>query len=417
MEDILDGILDPPVKWNATDNIIKVIGVGGGGCNAVNTMFRKGITGCNFVVCNTDADALNQSPVPTKIQLGQGLGAGTNPSKGRDAALNAQEEIDKTILGPETKMLFITAGMGGGTGTGASPVIAQMAKKKGILTVAVVTLPFHNESRNAHSRAIDGLHEMEKNVDSLLVIDNEKIYSVFPDELIQNAFPKADEVLCTAVQSIIDIIKKPGYVNVDFKDIQTMMHDSGMALMGCGSGSGANRLTEAVRQTFESPLLNNYDLKSAKNVLINITSGNNEHGLTMKELEKINEMINDYTGGANTFKTGYVWDTDPEVGDKVTITAIVTGLKTDDIIAPKESPSNLIFIDKNYQYVKNDNEEGAEDVAIPDDKESKYIGFNSNEGKRLFHFTEGYVPVLLDSENHSLSELENTPAIKRNQKQ
>lgn len=204
-----------PNDWVKSDEIIKVLGVGGGGCNAVGTMFREGIKGCSFVVCNTDAMALENSPVPVRIQMGAGLGAGTDPVEGRNAALSAQEEIKTRVLDDNTKMLFITAGMGGGTGTGATPVIARMAKDKGILTVAVVTLPFKNEGNKALSRAIDGIHELEKNVDSLLIINNEKLYEYYGDQLIHDAFPKADEVLSTAVRGIIEIIKKPGYINVD----------------------------------------------------------------------------------------------------------------------------------------------------------------------------------------------------------
>ena len=209
-----DNIIIAPKDWPTADSIIKVLGVGGGGCNAVNYMYNRQIQGCSFVVCNTDAQALGRCNVPLKIQLGLGLGAGTNPTKGRNAALESQDEIASKILDPNTKMLFITAGMGGGTGTGATPVIAKMAKDQGILTVGVVTLPFRNEGREVLARAIDGIHELEKNVDSLIIINNEKLYQYFGDELIQNAFPKADEVLATAVRSIIEIIKKPGYINV-----------------------------------------------------------------------------------------------------------------------------------------------------------------------------------------------------------
>ena len=282
-----------PADWVSSNAIIKVLGVGGGGCNAVNTMFRQGITGCSFVVCNTDSMALRNSPVPVKIQMGKGLGAGTDPIKGRNAALDSQKEIEEVVLDRNTQMLFITAGMGGGTGTGAAPVIAKMAKERGILTVAVVTLPFKNEGKKALTRAVDGVKELEKNVDSLLLINNEKLYEHYGDELIHNAFPKADEVLCTAVKGIIEIIKKPGYINVDFEDVKTMMKDSGMALMGYGSGSGKNRIDDAVQSAFMSPLLNDFDLKSAKNVLVNITPGKNDQGLTMDDMSEINEKIDE----------------------------------------------------------------------------------------------------------------------------
>ena len=228
-----------PNDWtHEADSIIKVIGVGGGGCNAVNYMFNQKIEGCTFVVCNTDSQALNKCDVPVKIQLGEGLGAGTNPTEGRNAALNSQDEIMQKVLDNRTEMLFITAGMGGGTGTGAAPVIAAMARKKGILTVGVVTIPFRSQGPETMIKAIDGINELEKNVHSLLIIDNEKILEVYGDLLIQDAFPKADEVLATAVRGITEIIKKRGYINVDFKDVRTVMKDSGFALMGCGSGTG-----------------------------------------------------------------------------------------------------------------------------------------------------------------------------------
>ncbi|MBQ2531931.1 MAG: cell division protein FtsZ, partial [Bacteroidales bacterium] len=271
-----------PTDWTPIQSMIKVIGVGGGGCNAVNYMYRQKVQGCSFIVCNTDRQALDESPVPVKVHIGRNaLGAGTDPVKGRNAAIEAEELIKKVVLGEETQMLFITAGMGGGTGTGAAPQIAKYAKDKGILTVAVVTIPFENEGSMAMSRAIDGIHELVKNVDSLLIINNEKLYDFFGDHLIQDAFPKADEVLATAVQGITEIISKPGYINVDFEDIKTMMANSGMALMGCGTGTGENRIEDAVIGALQSPLLNDFDLKTAKSLLVNITCGKNEKGLTM----------------------------------------------------------------------------------------------------------------------------------------
>jgi len=409
MEDNMDIIA--PSNWATSDEIIKVLGVGGGGCNAVTYMYREGIKGCSFVVCNTDAQALKESPVPVKIQMGAGLGAGTNPIKGRNAALDTQEEIIARVMANGTKMLFITAGMGGGTGTGATPVIAKMAKDKGILTVAVVTLPFKNEGREAKSRAVDGIHELEKNVDSLLIIDNEKLYSFFGDQYIHDAFPKADEVLATAVRGIIEIIKKPGYINVDFEDVQTMMRNSGMALMGCGTGSGENRIADAVNKAFESPLLNDFDLKTAKKVLVNITVGKNDHGLKMNELSSIYEQIAEHTGGANNFKYGLVWDESPEVGDTVHITAIATGFKLNSLIDPKEGLGNIIRIDKSFVYDKQEaaRNEGIELYDNPDDR----IGFNTGENMRRFKFDADRRPVLLVDKKQMISDLEAIPAIRR----
>ena len=353
--------------WTPIQSMIKVIGVGGGGCNAVNYMFRENVEGCSFIVCNTDRQALEESPVPVKIHIGRNaLGAGTDPTKGRNAALEAQDQIEKVVLNEGTQMLFITAGMGGGTGTGAAPQIAKMAKDKGILTVAVVTIPFENEGDMALSRAIDGIHELVKNVDSLLIINNEKLYDFFGGHLIQDAFPKADEVLATAVRGITEIISKPGYINVDFEDIKTMMKNSGMALMGCGTGTGENRIEDAVQGALRSPLLNDFDLTTAKNLLINITCGKNERGLTMDELKEINAKIAEYTGNVNKFKTGLVWETDPEIGDQVKITAIATGFKVNDLSKiTKTDLGNLIIIGKDFKFEKQ-NMVGAEEVTLTD---------------------------------------------------
>ena len=401
-----------PNDWIPENSIIKVIGVGGGGCNAVNYMYHQRIEGCTFIVCNTDAQALNSCDVPVKIQLGEGLGAGCNPTEGRNAALNSQDEIAEKVINNNTDMLFITAGMGGGTGTGAAPVIAAMAKKKGILTVGVVTIPFKSEGNESMSKAIDGINELEKNVDSLIIINNEKIYKEYGDLLIQDAFPKADEVLATAVRGITEIIKKRGFINVDFKDVKAMMTGSGMALMGCGTGTGKNRLQDAVKMAMDSPLLNDFDIKTAKNVLINITSGSNKDGLMMKQLDEIDKMIKEYTGNANNFKRGIVFDDNPDFGDKVSITVIATGFKMARIIEITEGNlGNYINIDSNFVYKKNQGiaEEGIE---LPEVRSQK-IGYNNTAIRKRISFEEGRKPVLLIREGDDKSELENTPAIKR----
>jgi len=411
-----DSMIDTiaPMDWATSDEIIKVLGVGGGGCNAVNYMYTQGIKGCSFVVCNTDSQALKGSPVPVKIQMGRGLGAGTNPINGRNAALESQDQIEKIVLDTHTKMLFITAGMGGGTGTGAAPVIAKMAKDRGILTVAVVTLPFLNEGNEALSRAIDGIHELEKNVDSLLMINNEKLHEYYGNQLIQDAFPQADEVLATAVRGIVEIIKKPGYINVDFKDVETMMKNSGMALMGCGVGSGENRIDEAVKAAFESPLLNDFDLKSAKKVLVNITCGHNDQGLTMDDLNEINKKIDEYTGRANNFKRGLIWDEDPEIGDSIRITSIVTGLRFSDVIGPAKDMGNYIMINRNFVYDKSLTARG-EGILLYEDTGSQQIGFNTKSNVRNFKFDPDEKPALIVAKGERLAELENIPAIRRTQ--
>ena len=401
-----------PSDWTEEKSLIKVIGVGGGGCNAVNYMYRQNIQGCSFIVCNTDAQALQTSEVPTKIQMGQnGLGAGTDPTAGRNAALESQDEIARKVLESGTQMLFITAGMGGGTGTGASPVIAKMAKDRGILTVAVVTIPFKNEGNESQSKAVDGIHELEKNVDSLLIINNEKLYQFFGDTLIQEAFPKADEVLATAVRGIIEVISRPGYINVDFQDVCKMMRNSGMALMGSGEGTGNDRLQDAVKGAFESPLLNDFDLKTAKNVLINITTGNNERGAKMSDLEKIDDMISEYTGSANHFKKGIIWDDDPEFGDKVRITAIVTGFEMDlGGLGLNKDLGNLVIIDEGFQWDLSDH--GAE-VTLPSGAETNKIGYNNSDNAKHFNFAQDRKPALCVEPGQNIGDLENIPALRR----
>ena len=407
MTDIMDDFVVElaPNDWVKSDEIIKVMGVGGGGCNAVNTMYHKGISGCSFIVCNTDSMALANSPVSVKIQMGKGLGAGTDPIKGRKAALESQEEIQVKALNPHTQMLFITAGMGGGTGTGATPVIAKMAKDKGILTIAVVTLPFLNEGPKALTRAVDGIKELEKNVDSLIVINNEKLYE-YDKELIHDAIPLADEVVCTAVKGIIEIIKKPGYINVDFEDVKTMMRDSGMALMGYGSGTGKNRIHDAVEGAFRSPLLNDFELKSARNVLVNITVGRNEQGLTMGEMNQLNNLIDEYTGGANNFKRGLIYEDDPDFGDRVSITSIVTGLKFKDVVGPVRELGNYIMLTRDFVY---DREKEASEEGIHLD----FVSPGSSNGYGKFNCELKEEPALLSATLDQLSNLEDIPAIRR----
>lgn len=315
-----------PLDWESNNSIIKVIGVGGGGCNAVNEMFRQGIKNVDFVICNTDTQALAISPVIDKLQLGnvitRGLGAGCNPEQGKKAAEESIEVIKEKLQGL-TEMVFLTAGMGGGTGTGATPVIAKVAKEMGLLTVAVVTLPFRDEGSEFMKRAVLGIRELEKHVDCLLIIDNQKLYKIFGDLTIFEAFPKADTVLSTAVKGIAEIITRPGFINVDFADVRMVMNNSGMALMGSGSAEGDNRAIRAVEEAFSSPLLNDFDLTTARNVLVNITSGK-EKGLTMAELSQIMEYVKEYTGNnPEHFKRGVVCD--ESMGESISVTIVATG--------------------------------------------------------------------------------------------
>ncbi len=311
-------------------SIIKVIGVGGGGGNAVNHMYHQGIRDVDFMVCNTDSQALVNSPVPFKVQLGssltEGRGAGNKPETGRDAAIENIEDVKK-ILGSNTKMVFITAGMGGGTGTGGAPVIAQAAKELGILTVGIVTIPFRNEGRRRIKQAIDGIAAMETHVDSLLVINNERIREMYGDFKISDAFAKADNILATAAKGIAEIITVPGYINVDFADVETVMRNSGVALMGTGIASGANRALIAVEEALNSPLLNNNDILGARNILLNITSGSEE--ITMDEIGEITDFIQEKAGNS----ADLIWGNgvDEELGDKISVTIIATGFSTSSI--------------------------------------------------------------------------------------
>lgn len=407
-----------PSDWPTIESMIKVIGVGGGGCNAVNYMFRENVQGCSFYVCNTDRQALDCSPVHAKIHIGSNaLGAGTVPAEGRKAAIESLDEIEKIVLTPDTKMLFITAGMGGGTGTGAAPVIAKAAKDKGILTVAVVTIPYEIEGITPLAKAIDGIHELKNNVDSLLVINNEKLYELFGSMLTHEAFPKADEVLATAVRGITEIISRPGYINIDFKDIMTMMKDSGMALMGCGVGKGKNRIEDAVKGALKSPLLNDFNLTTAKNLLINITAGRNKDGLTMDEMKEIDKKIEEYTGNVKKFKTGMVWVDDPEIGDEIQITAIATGFVVDDLAKiAKEDLGNIILIDKDFKYEKQSTLQQEDDTCRNDDVVDISIDERQSVNRRKFHFDENNKPVLAVEDGKDISSLLNIPAARRQKK-
>lgn len=310
--------------------IIKVIGVGGGGGNAVNHMYAAGIKDVGFMICNTDAQALHNSPIPIRVQLGasltEGRGAGNKPEVGRQAAIENIEDV-KTAIEPITKMVFITAGMGGGTGTGAAPVIAEACKELNILTVGIVTLPFRNEGRRRIKQAIDGIAEMEGHVDALLVINNERIREMYGDFKISEAFARADNVLTTAAKGIAEIITVPGYINVDFADVETVMRKSGVALMGSARAEGEGRALHAVEEALNSPLLNNNDIKGAKNILLNITSGIEE--VTMDEIGQITDYIQTKAG----HDADLIWGNgvDEALGNDISVTVIATGFSVSSI--------------------------------------------------------------------------------------
>ncbi len=308
-------------------SMIKVIGVGGGGGNAVNHMYRMGIKDVNFILCNTDAQALANSPVPVKVQLGEtlteGRGAGNKPETGKQAAIESLDNVTE-CLGGNTKMVFITAGMGGGTGTGAAPVIAKATKEMGILTVAIVTIPFRFEGQLRINQAVNGIREIRQHVDSLLVINNEKLREVFGNLKLSDAFSKADNVLTTAAKGIAEIITVHGHVNVDFADVHTVMQNSGVAILGSGSAEGENRSIKAIQQAISSPLLNNNDIKGARNILLNIASGNEE--VSMDEIGDITDFVTNETAA----NTNIIWGTcsDKTLEKAISVTIIATGFET-----------------------------------------------------------------------------------------
>jgi cell division protein FtsZ len=310
-----------------SSSIIKVIGVGGGGSNAVNFMYNQGIKGVDFIITNTDKQALETSPIVNKIQLGtsitDGWGAGSIPETGRKAAMETIEEI-KEMLQNNTKMVFITAGMGGGTGTGAAPVIAQIAKEMGILTVAIVTLPFSFEGRKRQLQAEQGLEELRKYVDTLLVICNDKLRELHGDLKLSEAFHRADNILSIAAKGIAEIITVTGYINVDFNDVNTVMRSSGAAIMGTGIAEGENRALKAVEMALSSPLLNDNDIVGAQNILLYISSGNEE--ISMDEVSEITDYIQQAAGSTAEI----IWGNgnDESLGEKISVTLIATGFNT-----------------------------------------------------------------------------------------
>lgn len=327
-----------------TSPVIKVIGVGGGGSNAVNHMYSMGIKGVDFIVCNTDSQALNNSKVPTKVQLGLGLtagrGAGAIADVGRRAAIENIDEIQQ-LLSDNTSMVFVTAGMGGGTGTGAAPVIAGIARELGILTVGIITLPFGFEGSKRGLQAKAGIEEMKKNVDALLIICNDKLREIHGNLQITKAFGYADDVLSVAAKSIAEVITNTMHVNVDFADITTVMKDSGVAIMGSATAEGDNRAIRAAEAALESPLLNDSHIEGARYILLNIVSGTEE--VTMDEVADINDFIQAQAGQTADIIMGI--GNDPELGSSVSVTVIATGFKTNDVTTgtPNRNDNKVVF--------------------------------------------------------------------------
>ncbi|HHT60609.1 MAG: cell division protein FtsZ [Bacteroidota bacterium] len=387
-------------------SIIKVIGVGGGGSNAVNHMFREGITDVSFVVCNTDDQALKKSPVPIQIQLGvnitEGLGAGSKPEVAREAAIESLPEIEK-MLSDNTKMAFITAGMGGGTGTGAAPVIAEAAKKLGILTVGIVTIPFAFEGKRKIMQALEGVRQMSKHVDAILIINNEKLREIYPDIELSNAFNIADNVLANAAKGIAEIITVDGYINVDFADVYTIMKNGGVAVMNTGRATGEKRITKAIENALDSPLLDNRNVHEAKKILLSLYCSTTNK-IVMEEVSEINEFM-DKMGEDIEVIWGVTFDED--LGDDVKITLIATGFGNDSILEEMMKEDELDDDEEPYD------ETSATVNQIQQDTKTKWM-------KHLYPSkTDGsQLTISLDDmdDDDIFKEMENIPAYKRNNK-
>ena len=352
----------------AENSIIKVMGVGGGGCNAVNYLYRTGVEGVSFLVCNTDRQALAKSPVPAKLQLGPGLGAGGRPERAQEFANESREDIKKA-LSDGTQMVFITAGMGGGTGTGASPVVAEVAQEMGILTVGIVTIPFQFEGQKIIRKALRGVAKLAEHTDAILVINNEKLKKLFPDFDLPNAFDKSDEVVSNAAKAIAEIITVPGYINTDFQDVYNTLKDGGVAIMNVGRSSDPElRITKAIRDALNSPLVNTTDVHGASRILLTFYCSK-DNAIRMQELDQINQFIEE-VGDEVEVKWGASYD--DTLGDEVRVTVIATGYKVTDIPGienceekPKEEviPAEKPTIDEAIKKFYDDKEETAEEAA------------------------------------------------------
>jgi cell division protein FtsZ len=349
--------------------IIKVIGVGGGGSNAVNHMFNQGIVGVDFAICNTDNQAMDISPIPTKIQLGptltEGRGAGSKPNIGKLACEESIEEI-RQYLSNDCKMLFVTAGMGGGTGTGAAPIIAKTAQEMDILTVGIITLPFSFEGRRRTSQAVEGLEDLKSQVDTLIIISNDKLRQIHGNLSLSEAFAQADNVLTTAAKGIAEIITMPGYVNVDFEDVNTVMRDSGVAIMGTATAEGENRAKKAVDEALNSPLLEENNIRGAQHILLNITSGTKE--VTMDEIFEITEFVQEEAG----YGTDLIWGNcfDENLGEKISVTLIATGFE-------RQSKLSTDIYEKDNKIVVSLDEES--EAPAPKKNHIKDIGFEEDD--------------------------------------
>ena len=387
-------------------SIIKVIGVGGGGVNAVNHMYREGIHDVSFVLCNTDNQALNDSPVPVHLQLGkEGLGAGNKPEKARQAAEESLEDI-KNMLDDGTRMTFITAGMGGGTGTGAAPVIARVSKEMGILTVGIVTIPFRFEGDRKIDQALDGVEEMSKHVDALLVINNERLREIYPNLTVLDAFGKADDTLSVAAKSIAEIITVHGLINLDFNDVKTILKDGGVAIMSTGYGEGEGRVKKAIDDALNSPLLNDNDVFNSKKILLSISFCGQKDGKDSLMMEEMND-VNDFMAKFGDFEIKWGLATDPELGKKVKVTILATGFGIENI-------------DIMHGHARRHTQEEAKRIAEEQEKEAerqerrqRYYG---NEGNNLKYKRPAHIYLFhaedLDNDN-VIAKVETSPTYKR----
>ena len=406
MQDNTPHILDfgEPEKENS---IIKVIGVGGGGGNAVNHMYKEGIHDVSFVLCNTDNQALNDSPVPVHLQLGkEGLGAGNKPEKAREAAEETLDDI-KNMLNDGTKMTFITAGMGGGTGTGAAPVIARVSKELGILTVGIVTIPFRFEGTKKIDQALDGVEEMSKHVDALLVINNERLRQIYPELAVLDAFGKADDTLSIAAKSIAEIITVHGLINLDFNDVKTVLKDGGVAIMSTGYGEGEGRVKKAIEDALNSPLLNDNDVFNSKKILLSIAFSSERKdntGLTMDEMNDVNDFMGNF---GDDFELKWGLAIDPELGNKVKVTVLATGFGIEDVDGMN------VHLRKHTEEETRRIAEQEEKRAEREDRRKHYDGSDGNtpQHKRHPHIFL-FRPEDLDNED-VIMQVEDTPTYKR----
>lgn len=407
--------INPMVDFGAPEKentIIKVIGVGGGGGNAVNHMYREGIHDVSFVVSNTDIQALNDSPVPMKLQLGkEGLGAGNKPEKARQAAEESINDIT-AMLSDGTKMTFITAGMGGGTGTGAAPVIARVSKELDILTVGIVTIPFRFEGKKKINQALDGVEEMAKHVDALLVINNERLRKIYPDLTVLDAFGKADDTLSVAAKSIAEIITNHGLINLDFNDVKTVLKDGGVAIMSTGYGEGEGRVKQAIQDALNSPLLNDNDIFNSKKILLSINFSKDSNkdnpaagGLMMEEMNEVNDFMEQF---GSDFEIKWGIGLDPDLGNKVKVTILATGFGIRDVDG-MDSHIKKIVQEKDEKATEREIQEGIRMGMYYPDGNGKFV---VKRRPHIFRFQSDD----LDNEEVILA-IENTPTYKRTQQQ